>query len=677
MPIPGRGVKNVGDVMQDAYINAFRYVARRLAGLECILGWDVMNEPHPGFVGLPSLTKWNPDTELHLGIMPNAVQGMILSSGGEDAPDKTFRLKLPVYERSWPRPSTLTTHIEYEVCKGYRAWLDGRKDIWKEEKVWWWDPAREEGFSFKEDYFTKHPQTGMPIDFERDFYEPFLRKFLVAVQEGRLDGLKDLSISPGGGMGQWSFIEPVPNIGPPEWVEQEGAEIYKATSTGGVGVCYAPHWYDLRACFEKKLSWTMSFDVGALALGSRNFLQHAYFGRLGLLGNYISQFSRVINHLHRFRRSGKPTPILIGETGVPFDLNEFHAYKTGDIRAQLVMLDSVVGAMERVNNGSLNWTLWNFTSENYVSASPKAGEIESGDGWNSEDFSLVSMDKAMTEIPYLPLSPLTRVPQVARATSMTPNNSGVILNRAREFGDLYAGARCVGAWIRPYPPRTAGVLQQSEFTLANVAGGNKACWGGTFHMGYVANSSTTPTPVSEGNDEDEGTPTPTPMQSSFSGAEQHPISHKTEIFLPVYHYAGEPWQLRISVSLPPNSRSLSHSLPPLIATIIIIAAESTGLIPVESLPGGSVSWEYSEARQSLNIVHSEALAGWLIDVVCEAGVEEASKTGSGRARKGVMTYCVGAVLTAIVGIVVAGVVGTWYISETMEVRRVEFYGRER
>ncbi|RPB25090.1 glycoside hydrolase [Terfezia boudieri ATCC MYA-4762] len=630
--IPGKGEKNAGEVMQDAYINAFRYVARKLAGLECILGWDIMNEPHPGFIGLKSLAYWNQDTELHLGVMPNGVQGMVLASGGDGAPHTGLKVKLAVYHRSWPRPSIVTEYVDYDLTKGHRVWADRRKDIWMDEGVWWWDKLNKNGYSCKADYFTKNPKTGAPIDFERDFYEPFLQRFLAAVREGRQQGLNDLGLPQGGGMGQWCFIEPVPNIGPPLWVDGDEVDIDKTASAGGFGVCYAPHWYDLRACFEKRLSYTLSFDIGALALGSRNFFQHSYFGRLGLLENYMSQFTRLVSRLPSFRKSGKPTPVLVGETGIPFDINGFEAYKTGNVHWQMVMLDSIIGAMERVGKGNLNWTLWNFTSENYVTFDPRTETLESGDGWNSEDFSLISRDQAMTEVTY---SPQQAKHQSYRMTSIRPHNRGVYLQRAKALGDLYAGARCIGAWIRPYPAKVAGILVKSQFTLANVDAGTRECWGGTFQMSYIANC-------------------------GDGGRTNSKLARTTEIFMPAYHFGGETWVLQISAY---KSRC---GLP--LVTILITSEETDGIVDVNFVAGGAVTWSYSEASQSVSLLHTPQLTGYTIQVSAEVGVPTQKE-------RGLFKQCFIILAWGIIGIVLAFIIAAWYTTEELEMRRMEFIER--
>ena len=91
--------------------------------------------------------------------------------------------------------------------------------------------------------------------------------------------------------------------------------------------------------------------------------EHIYFGEAGCRRNYAGQY-RVA------APASMGVPVVIGETGVPFDA------RPGDPAA---MLDIMTDAMEKHKFG---WTLWNYTPENKGAGA--------GDLWNSEDFSLVT-----------------------------------------------------------------------------------------------------------------------------------------------------------------------------------------------------------------------------------------------------------------------------------------------
>ena len=394
-----------------------------------------MNEPHAGYIGLPSMHSFNETTDLHLGYMPNALQSMSLAAG---VPTST-----PYFTRSWPHPSVITRkdvlnqdHIS--------AWLPGAPDIWQEERVFTISTTGEVEIGPKGDkYFATNPVTGGAIDFEQDFWIPFVRDFHRTMVKA-VDG---------GKAGTWLFVEPIPNSHPPIWPSNSDFE---------ENICYAPHWYDIRALYEKGLSYTVSFDVLSLASGSRNMLAHTYFGAPGLTKNYATNFRRFWKHLPIFRQGAKtPTPILIGETGVPWDMNMQAAYITGNVHHQIRMTDSILAGMER--SGAMSWTFWNLTlSHTTASNTPRLkcdnetrAPFQSGDSWNSEDFSIVSSDPATTELP------LGNYHDI----SVRANDNGIPLTRAALFGDLYRGLRAAPAFLRPYPFALAGKLLKSEFSL--------------------------------------------------------------------------------------------------------------------------------------------------------------------------------------------------------------------
>lgn len=54
---------------------------RRLKTIEAVVGFEVINEPHPGYIGLESLHSWDELKELRLGESPTALQSFLLGEG--------------------------------------------------------------------------------------------------------------------------------------------------------------------------------------------------------------------------------------------------------------------------------------------------------------------------------------------------------------------------------------------------------------------------------------------------------------------------------------------------------------------------------------------------------------------------------------------------------------------
>lgn len=46
-----------------------------------MVGFEVINEPHPGYIGLESLHAWDELKELRLGESPSALQSFLMGDG--------------------------------------------------------------------------------------------------------------------------------------------------------------------------------------------------------------------------------------------------------------------------------------------------------------------------------------------------------------------------------------------------------------------------------------------------------------------------------------------------------------------------------------------------------------------------------------------------------------------
>lgn len=62
-----------------------------------------MNEPHRGYISIPSLHEFNYTTDLHLHDTPNALQSFALGAG--------CAVRIPHYIRSWPWPTCVGKNI--------------------------------------------------------------------------------------------------------------------------------------------------------------------------------------------------------------------------------------------------------------------------------------------------------------------------------------------------------------------------------------------------------------------------------------------------------------------------------------------------------------------------------------------------------------------------------------
>ncbi|KAG9308311.1 glycoside hydrolase family 5 protein [Chiua virens] len=365
-------IKSVQQYLQDAFLDMYALVAQTVGSLKGVLGFEIMNEPHRGYIDLPSLHKFDYNTDLHLSHVPSAFQSFMLGSG--------YPTLISHWTRSFPMPTRLTSHNVLNSDK-QSAWkVDGPtqgKCVWEMHGVWGWDKSKSEGVVLRENYFTKHPITGRKTDWYTDFYYPFLKRWAERVH-GVVPREKML------------FVESIPNeFCPTSWTKENQL----------ANMVFAPHWYDLNALFTKAFG---DFTVNVQGLSRGMFPLNAfYWGQKGARDNYSLQIRNIIDAGHKVLGE---IPILISECGIPMDMNNKEALTSENWMWQYRMMDAMMIALEQ---SLASFTLWNYNPNNTDTH---------GDDWNGENFSWFSGQRA------LPASLLD-----LDQTSFTLDNGGRIL----------------------------------------------------------------------------------------------------------------------------------------------------------------------------------------------------------------------------------------------------------
>ncbi|KAG8216122.1 glycoside hydrolase family 5 protein [Butyriboletus roseoflavus] len=391
---PNGDIKSVQQYLQDAFLDMYAVVAQTLGGLDGVLGFEMMNEPHRGYINIPSLHTFDYSTDLHLSHVPSAFQSFMLGSG--------YPTLVSHWTRSFPMPTRMTSHNVLNSDK-HSAWRhDGPtrgKCVWGMHGVWGWDKTKSEGVVLRENYFAKHPVSGRKVDWYTDFYYPFLKRWAERVH-GVVPRDKML------------FVEPIPNeFCPQSWTKENQVP----------NMVFAPHWYDLNALFSKAFG---DFTVNVQGLSRGVFpLKAFYWGQKGARDNYSLQIQNIIDAGHKVLGE---TPTLIGECGVPMDMNNKEALTTENWTFQYRMMDAMMTALER---SLASFTLWNYNPDNTDTH---------GDDWNGENFSWFSRQRA------LPLSLLD-----FEQSSFTLDNGGRILPSV----------------VRPYPAKTAGIPSRFDYEI--------------------------------------------------------------------------------------------------------------------------------------------------------------------------------------------------------------------
>lgn len=319
----------VQDYLQRHYIAAIKQVALRVRDLPHVIGYGTMNEPLSGFIGCADVNTYK--GILKSGECPTVFQSMLLGAG--------YPQVIELWEQRITGPKLTGRRLVNP--KGVRVWLNGADCVWRRHGVW---DVRADGtpYVLRPDYFRQ--VDGRQVDFSRDYYRPFANRFAREIR----------SVDPNALI----FLETEVGHTPPRWGTQDVSQ-----------VVYAPHWYDGFVLYLKRYSPFLGYDMiaGKLVFGPGRI--RTSFARQ--LATYKQQASQFLGG----------APVLLGEFGIPFDLQDKKAYRTGDFGKQIKAMDRSLRALE---DTLLSGTIWNYTPDN---------TNLHGDQWNGEDFSIFSCDQ--------------------------------------------------------------------------------------------------------------------------------------------------------------------------------------------------------------------------------------------------------------------------------------------
>ena len=371
------GEKNVQDFLQEAYLGAVRAVAACLRHLPNVLGFDSLNEPGLGWVGQAlSTRRAGPDGANATPIWPGPswtpLDALKVARG--------LKVVVPVFERDEARELKFSGETTLNAG-GVSIWLNNGPDPF--EAAGAWSLVDGEAVVGNEDFFRLCD--GRVLDHEHDFMLPFFGKVAQTIRSVRDDWLLFGEMCPYLMIQGKTFPKPMP-----------------------ARTVNASHWYDIDILGSKR------FDPDA----PRDADRQRYAFQLG----YIRAMGLTM------RDEGAPT--LIGEFGIPYDLNEGEAFdrwaageRSDDVwRAHSTALGAMYDAMDALLVSS---TQWNYSATN-------RNNLRIGDGWNQEDLSIYSMDQL--------------------TTSTDPNS----------------GSRALAGYSRPYVQRAQGVIASMSFDAANL-----------------------------------------------------------------------------------------------------------------------------------------------------------------------------------------------------------------
>jgi hypothetical protein len=355
----------VQEFLQGHYINAVKQVALRLRDLPNVVGYDSLNEPGSGFIGCEDLNKV-PRGPILMGATPTPFQAMLLGAG--------YPQEVGFWELGFAGfQQTRTVALNPD---GVSLWREGHECIWKRNGVWTDDGGQPR--LLHPDYFAQIG--GRKVDFEKDYLKPFIRRFAAEMRSVHPQALL--------------FLEGIPHGKHPHWGPDDPPNAVNAA-----------HWYDGLTLLTKHFNPEMT-----ISLSSGQFVS----GAEAVRQSFVEQLA-ALKRAGIEQMGGIPT--LMGEFGIPFDLDDKQAYTTGDFASHVLALDANYNAMDA---NLLNCTIWNYTADN---------TNERGDKWNDEDLSIFSRDQQA------------------------------------DPADVHSGGRALEAIVRPYARKTAGEPLRMHFDL--------------------------------------------------------------------------------------------------------------------------------------------------------------------------------------------------------------------
>ena len=458
--------QSIQDYLTDHFMNACVELAKGIHAAgdledDCVIGWESMNEPARGLVGWEDLTALPDELKMRKGTMPTPWQSLLTGSGRA--------VEIDVWDFGSFGPHK--TGTELVDPRGTSAWagaeIDDRYD-WKRDPGWkvggclWaqagiWDPSQDQ--MLQPAYFSKVPKTGETLNYDRftnTYFMHHFRKYRDAIRAVHKDAIILM---------EGPVLEIPPKIA--------------GTADDDKRLIYASHYYDGVTLLNKHWNKFWNFDIVGFMRGK--YSSPAFAVKIGETAirnclrdqlNYLQEEAKQMTGVH---------PFLFTEIGIPYDMDDGYAYRTGDFSSQVAALDANHFALE--GSGANGYTLWTYAAHNNHAW---------GEMWNGEDLSIFSQDDtvAVSRVGVLPpsmsestlsldktsttnggapfidssnLGQNLKTPTSISASSAT-EAAGQIASTASSNS---SGLRAAEAFIRPSPTFTHGDVLRYGFDLRN------------------------------------------------------------------------------------------------------------------------------------------------------------------------------------------------------------------
>lgn len=377
----------IQDYLQQHFNAAMEQVAIALQGMPNVIGFEYINEPSAGYIGLEDLTA--PFKQALFGDTPTPAQSMFLAAGYPQTVSTAYvgLLDIEQGEARLLNSEQAVAWVDRKPDRKLDSKVAGKVDakttaaatgVWQQHGVWGLDQQGRPVIK-KPDYFSQ--VDGRSVDFSADYFKPAIDQYKARIR----------AVDP-----EWTlFVSPslFPDYAPlPVWGLDESDNMVNAK-----------HWYDDITLVKKQFMpyVGLNAETHKLQFGVKKVRE--------FIEKMLAQSTQETHH------ALGNAPTLIGETGIPFDMNDRQAFRNGDFSQQAKAADRVFNALEK---NLLHYTWWNYTADN---------NNERGDQWNGEDLSVFSRDQQLNK------------------------------------NDVNSGGRALSAIVRPYPYKVAGRIIEYRF----------------------------------------------------------------------------------------------------------------------------------------------------------------------------------------------------------------------